>query len=280
MPRLARFRAGGKVRSGFLVENEVHETTASWTEVLAAWAAVDGPAMIGCAGQVWAREEVSLLAPLAPDSRGVICVGMNYADHSDELEADKFAADLAHPVFFMKLAAATADPGAPLCLDGDASKEFDWEGELGVVIGRRVRHASPDEVADCIAGYTLVNDVTARDLQLRHSQWFIGKNYARSSPVGPWITPRSAVGYPPDLALTVTVNGSVKQAARTSEMITTIDDLVVVLSKCIELVPGDIIATGTPSGVGFVRTPPEYLSPGDVVRVSIDQLGHLENEIT
>ena len=274
-----RFSAGGEVRTGFLVGDEVRETAASWSRILEAWAGGGEPQMVGLTGRAWARDEVSLHAPLADDSRGVICVGMNYAEHSDELDADTFTADLAHPIFFLKMVASAADPYAPLHLDGDASKEFDWEGELGVVIGRRVRNASRDQVAGCIAGYTLVNDVTARDLQFAHSQWFIGKNYARSSPVGPWITPRSTIPYPPDLALTVTVNGAVKQSARTSEMVTPIDDLVMVLSKYIELVPGDVIATGTPSGVGFVRKPPEYLASGDVVRVAIDELGHLENEI-
>jgi 2-keto-4-pentenoate hydratase/2-oxohepta-3-ene-1,7-dioic acid hydratase in catechol pathway len=178
---------------------------------------------------------------------------------------------------FVKLASAMAGPNATLCLEPSVSSQFDWEIELGVVIGRGGRAIAKHAVPDHVTGYTIVNDVTARDLQRRHVQWFIGKNVDTSSPIGPWITTLDEAGYPPALEMVLSVNGVEKQRVGTDQMIFDVPTVVSTVSDAIELQVGDVFATGTPSGVGFARQPPESLQSGDVIEASIEGLGSQRN---
>jgi 2-keto-4-pentenoate hydratase/2-oxohepta-3-ene-1,7-dioic acid hydratase in catechol pathway len=228
-------------------------------------------------GQRWALHEVELLPSIEGPSE-VYCVGLNYLDHQDEAAADLVAALPEDPIIFTKSLRAIAGPQSELSLPRDISDEFDWEVELGVVIGAPGRRISADRAMDHVAGYCVVNDVTARDLQKRHAQWHLGKNILQSTPIGPWVT-AAVDSYEPHLRLQLSINGVEKQNSFTSEMLFKIPELIALLSTVCDLRPGDVIATGTPSGVGFKRTPPEYLQDGDWVEARIETLGTLSNMV-
>ncbi|MEV7648221.1 fumarylacetoacetate hydrolase family protein [Arthrobacter sp. NPDC089319] len=221
---------------------------------------------------------VTTLPPVLPESR-IICAGINYVEHQIE-SADVFSANIPeNPILFMKDEAAMCGPYDVLELPADVSEEFDWEAEMGVVIGAPARGVDRAEAWDVVAGFTVVNDITARDLQTKHQQWTLGKNVERSTPIGPWIVSRDEIGSEPDLELQLRVNGAVKQSARTKDMIFDIPTLISVVSNVIPLRPGDILVTGTPAGVGFKRNPAEFLRDGDVVETSIESVGTLRNPV-
>jgi 2-keto-4-pentenoate hydratase/2-oxohepta-3-ene-1,7-dioic acid hydratase in catechol pathway len=223
--------------------------------------------------------EDDLLAPLPESCRGMLCVGINYQAHQEESKAE-FSADVpAHPIFFFKTVSSTCGPYADLVLERGVSDQFDWEVELGVVIGKGGRDIDPEDAMDHVFGYTVVNDITARDLQKRHQQWHLGKNVDASSPVGPWIATVDELGFPPGVGLTLRVNGVEKQRAETSLMIFDIPTQIACVSRTMALEPGDVISTGTPAGVGFTRHPAEFLDDGDVVEAEVEKLGVLRNRV-
>ncbi|MFP4647948.1 MAG: fumarylacetoacetate hydrolase family protein [Halorhodospira sp.] len=236
------------------------------------------------AGYDWPRvnaEALTFLAPLPRPPRNILCLGMNYADHAREAQQAKGDA-LALPevpVVFTKATTTAAGPYADIPLDTATTAQLDWEVELGVVIGQGGRHIHATEALGHVFGFTVINDLSARDLQFRHQQFFLGKSLDSSCPMGPWITTADSIPDPHDLALTCRVNDQIKQQSRTSEMIFRIPQIIETLSRVMTLIPGDIIATGTPAGVGFARTPPEHLQPGDQVTCEIEGLGHLRNRI-
>ena len=277
--RLARFVADGKTRIGFVTGDQIAELKGSWNEILSNFA--DGSSWIApvTSGSQWPIAECELLAPLDSDSRGVICIGFNYREHAKEVGAQLGNRPAPRPSIFQKLASSMLAPGKPLHLDPGLSGEVDWEVELGVVIGKGGRHIPAEQVADHIAGYTIVVDVTARDLQRDHVQWFMGKNLHRSSPIGPWVTTMDEIGFPPVLQISLHVNDVEKQRSTTDRMIWGIDEFISMTSSCVELQPGDVFATGSPPGVGFSRQPPEYLRPGDLLRAEIQHLGRLEHDV-
>ncbi len=214
------------------------------------------------------------LAPVVPSPDKIICVGINYRTHISEMGR----AIPAHPTYFAKYRRALIGPDDPIRLpDPDVSTSIDWEGELAIVIGREVRNASPAEAAAAIAGFCVFNDVSARDWQRRTIQFLAGKTFEAMTPVGPWLTTVDETGEAPALDLVTMVDGVVKQSANTSDLVFGPVDIVADLSRILTLDPGDIIATGTPSGVGFARDPKEYLGPGSTVSVSIEGLGRLKN---
>ena len=228
----------------------------------------------------FARSDVRLAAPIRP-AKNVVCVGRNYLEHAKE-GARAAGRELKLPdvpTFFTKATTAIADPDSTLTFEARVSQEIDWEGELGVVIGTRVKDATEENAADAVFGYTCVNDITARDLQRAHLQWFKGKSLDQSCPIGPWIVGTDEVPDPHRLLLTLRVNGRRKQEAETGQMIFRIPRLIAELSKGMTLEPGDVIATGTPDGVGFARTPPEFFRDGDIVEVSIQNIGTLRNTV-
>ncbi|MDY7105617.1 MAG: fumarylacetoacetate hydrolase family protein [Actinomycetota bacterium] len=277
-PRLARLDIDGRMVTAVVVGDTVSEVVLSWTEAVAAFA--DGRSVEVAAavtGSSVPLAQATLGAPLAPGG-DVLCVGLNYRAHQAEATSlvDKVRPV---PIIFAKSQRAIAAPAEPLVLPESVSEEFDWEVELGVVIGREAVAIDPDEAFDVIAGYCVMNDITARDLQHRHQQWHLGKNVPASTPMGPWVVARDSLDVPPDLQVTLRVNGVVKQRSRTSKLIHDIPALVSLLSHTTTLRPGDVIATGTPEGVGYARQPAEFLADGDIVEAEIEGVGALTNVI-
>jgi len=224
-------------------------------------------------GVLWAAGEVRRLPPV-PAPPKILCVGRNYAEHAREGGSEP--PEL--PIFFGRFPHSLLAPGEPFILP-TVSPQVDFEGELVAVIGMGGREIPEARALDHVAGYTIFNDISIRDFQRRTSQWMIGKNFDRSGPLGPALVTRDEVPDPQALTLTVDVSGERMQEASTSVMIFPVAHLIAYISQALTLEPGDLIATGTPSGVGFARKPPRWLRAGDVVRVSISRLGVLETPI-
>jgi acylpyruvate hydrolase len=212
------------------------------------------------------------LRPTIPSPGKVICVGLNYRAHVEETSAE----EPSYPVFFTKFATSLAGANDELPLPAE-SASIDYEGELAVVIGERARRVPREQALQAVAGYTVADDVTVRDFQARSHQWLQGKAWDAMTPVGPWLVTADEVGDPQALGLRTTVNGELVQDASTAQMIFDVATLVSTLSLFATLEPGDLILTGTPSGVGFTREPPLLLGDGDVVAIEIDRVGRIEN---
>ncbi|MDA8330618.1 MAG: fumarylacetoacetate hydrolase family protein [Candidatus Dormibacteraeota bacterium] len=231
-------------------------------------------------GHVRAREEaavplasLSLLAPV-PCPGKVICVGLNYRDHA--VEAGQTVPS--EPVLFGKFANSVVGTGEAIVLP-PAARQVDFEAELAVVIGHRTRRVPVDKALSCVAGYTCANDVSARDLQFRTGQWLRGKAIDTFLPLGPWLVTPDEIGDVGHLKIVCLVNGKKMQEATTGDMMCGVAEIVSFISETITLEPGDVIATGTPPGVGFSRTPPVFLQDGDEVTVTIDRIGSLTNPV-
>ena len=224
-------------------------------------------------GVLWALPDVRRLPPV-PAPPKILCVGRNYAEHAREGGAEP--PEL--PIFFGRFPHSLLAPGAAYVLPR-ASPQVDFEGELTAVIGTGGRDIPEARALDHVAGYTIFNDLSIRDFQRRTSQWMLGKNFDRSGPLGPALVTRDEVPDPQALTLTVDVSGERMQEAHTGIMIFSVAHLIAYVSQALTLEPGDLIATGTPSGVGFARKPPRWLRAGDTVRVSITGLGVLETPI-
>lgn len=227
---------------------------------------------------------VTLLAPIPVPPGNVIAVGRNYRDHAQEFtdsgfDASETAVVPSHPVIFTKSGSSVVGPGSPISTSNDPTGTTDYEGEFGVVIGKATRSVSPTDVFDHIFGYTIINDVTARELQSRHVQWFLGKSPDTFCPMGPCVV---TVDEMPDLStleLRTKVNGETRQAFSLSDMIFDVPTLVATLSEVMTLRPGDVIATGTGVGVGIGFDPPRFLEPGDLVEITVDGIGTLSNPV-
>ena len=241
---------------------------------LVGWLAEQPTGGSGADGQPVAYDALTLRAPV-PRPGKIVCVGLNYRDHAAETGADVPT----EPVLFAKFANSVVPDGAEVAIP-PATSEVDWEAELGVVIGRRARRVGVEEAMDHVAGYTCLNDLSARDLQRRGGQWTRGKAIDGFLPMGPWLVTRDEVADPQALAIGCSVNGEVVQESSTAQMVFGVAELVSVISQTMTLEPGDVIATGTPPGVGMARTPPRYLAPGDEVVVSIEGLGSLRTTMT
>ena len=204
----------------------------------------------------------------------IICVGMNYRDHAAEagMEVPE------QPVLFAKWPNGLIGPGEAIVLPPDPS-QVDYEAELGVIIGLRARGLRTEDALDAVAGYVCVNDVSARDLQFADGQWTRGKSLDTFCPVGPRLVPAAEVPDPQRLGIRCRVNGELLQDSSTAQMVFSVAEIVAFVSTWLTLEPGDLIATGTPAGVGFTREPPVYLRPGDEVTVEIDGLGALVNPV-
>lgn len=225
---------------------------------------------------------VELLAPIPRPKRNVFCLGRNYAEHAAEsLRAIGQEVKLPeYPNVFTKATTALTGPFDDIPHDAAVSDELDWEVELAVVIGTAGRHVDRENALGHVFGYTVLNDVSARDIQhLPGVQWFQGKSLDRSSPMGPWIVTADEFADPQRLALSLRVNGETKQRDTTANMLFDIATIIATLSKVLTLEPGDIIATGTPAGVGFGRTPTEFLRPGDVMESEIEGIGVMRNRV-
>jgi 2-keto-4-pentenoate hydratase/2-oxohepta-3-ene-1,7-dioic acid hydratase in catechol pathway len=204
----------------------------------------------------------------------VICVGLNYRDHAEESGLPPPE----RPILFAKWPSALIGPGEPIAIPG-ITRQVDYEAELGVVIGSRVRGISAADALEAVAGYVCVNDVSARDLQFSDGQWARAKSLDTFCPVGPQVVPAAEIPDPQSLGIRTRLNGELMQDSTTASMIFTVAEIVAFASEAITLEPGDLIATGTPAGVGFARTPPVWLRPGDEVTVEIDRIGALTNPV-
>lgn len=225
--------------------------------------------------------ELELLAPIPRPHKNIICLGLNYAEHAREsLQTKGLTVELPeHPVVFTKNVTAVTGPYADIPLLSEMTQQFDWEAELAVVIGRGGRQIPVADALSHVFGYTIINDLTARDLQRRHKQFFLGKSLDGSCPVGPWIVTADAIPDPQQLDVRCWVNGVLKQEGHTSQQIFTVAHTISLLSRTMTLEPGDIISTGTPEGVGFARQPPEFLAAGDQVECEISGIGRISNRI-
>ncbi len=224
---------------------------------------------------------VRLLAPIPVPVRNVFCVGRNYADHVKEgaARAGKEVKLPEVPQFFTKATGAVNGPYGDVRLDPRVTRLLDYEVELAVVVGTAGRDIAPARAFEHVFGYCVLNDMTARDLQRRHDQWFKGKSLDTTCPLGPCIVDRAALGDPTTLELSLSVNGEERQRARVAQMIFDIPTIIASLSAGLTLQPGDIIATGTPAGVGYAMTPPQALKGGDLVVATIDRIGELRNRV-
>lgn len=230
-------------------------------------------------------DSVTLLAPIPRPRRNIFCVGKNYLAHAEEFSGSGFDSSASQgavpkaPIVFSKVPECVIAHGDSVVINPAVSAAVDYEAELCVIIGRKARAITRDDALDHVWGYTIINDVTARDLQKTHSQWLISKSQDTFCPMGPVAVTRDQI----DLANTSVkcwVNGDLRQSANTADLIFDVPDLIATISAGITLFPGDLLATGTPSGVGIGFTPPKYLRAGDVVRVEVEGIGVLENKVS
>jgi len=277
--KLARYAHDGRVHLGKVVGDSVIEISSVAPEIgdsmRALLARLDElrPAIEALEGPAFALSEVTLEAPVA-DPGKYLAIGMNYQAHVEEAAAGGVTAPKTQ-IWFNKQVTCINGPFAPVEVPRAAPTMVDYEAELGVVIGKRCRHVSREDARSVIAGYLVCNDVTARDVQFRSPTFTLGKSFDTHGPIGPWITTDDEIENPHALTLTLELNGEERQRSSTGDMIYDIYDQIVYLSEIMTLEPGDILATGTPAGVGIASQ--RFMQAGDVVRVAVDGLGAIEN---
>jgi len=232
-------------------------------------------------GAAYALSGVQLDAPIPRPRKNVMCLGLNYAEHAREsAEArGRQATILKAPIFFTKAPTTVNKPYGKLVIDPSVSTQIDWEAELAVIIGKPGKNIREEDALSHIFGYTVLNDVSARDIQSRHIQYFKGKSIDGYCPMGPWIVTADEIPDPQHLKLCLRVNGVTKQEDTTANMLFDVRSIITILSLGMTLEAGDIIATGTPSGVGFARNPPEFLKAGDIMETEIEGIGMLRNTV-
>ncbi|MFD1708022.1 fumarylacetoacetate hydrolase family protein [Siminovitchia sediminis] len=222
-------------------------------------------------------DSVTFRAPISRPKKNIMCVGKNYRDHVIEMGSE---ADIPEDILiFTKAPTAVIGHEETVDLHADVTDELDYEGELAIVIGKQGKSIPMDRALDYVFGYTIINDVTARDLQRKHKQFFLGKSLDTTCPMGPWIVHRSAIANPNELDIQTKVNGEIRQNSNTRHFIFPTEEIISTLSKGMTLEPGDIIATGTPSGVGKGFQPPRLLKSGDEIEITIEGIGKLKNPV-
>lgn len=229
-----------------------------------------------------AGSESQILSPIPRPKQDVLCLGINYAAHAEEADRfsnEAFGGERPYPIFFSKRVNYSQGPGADIPAYTGLVDSLDYECELGVVIGKDAKNVKREDVEQYIFGYTIVNDVSARNLQTRHKQWYLGKSLDGFTPMGPCILSADEVAFPPRLPISASVNGELRQNSNTECLITGVAQIIEILTEGMTLLAGTIIATGTPAGVGMGMTPPCFLKPGDVVSCRIGQIGELENNV-
>ena len=271
--RLARYRAGGTVALGRVdgdhVEDLLVDDGCGGDDLIVRHLRGEG-----APGESRRLDAVTLLAPVVRPQK-ILCIGLNYRDHCRE----SGMAEPEKPLLFAKYPNAIIGPDEPICFDPADSSQVDFEAELVAVIGTRCHRVSAERALGHVAGYTVGNDVSARDAQFADSQWVRGKTFDTFCPLGPWITTADELPDPQQLGIRCWVGDRLFQDSSTAEMIFPVAELVSYLSRYITLEPGDLVLTGTPWGVGFARTPPVYLSDGDTVRIAIEGIGELANPV-
>ncbi len=248
--------------------------TATFAELLAAAPAAEGPSV--------PLSQVSLCAPIPRPRQDVICLGINYRAHADEstrYDASAFGGERPVPIYFSKRVSEAVAPEGFIERHPGLVQRLDYEAELAVIIGRTARNVKAADVQNYLFGYTVLNDVSARLLQTAHKQWYFGKGLDGFTPMGPCIVTADEIAFPPALAISSRVNGELRQDSTTDLLITGIADIIEELSSGMTLLPGTVIATGTPAGVGMGFDPPKFLNPGDVVECTIEGIGTLRNTV-
>jgi len=284
--KLVTYRHDGRERTGVLTADETAVRplpyadmntlieTATFAELLSAAQAAEGASV--------PLSQVSLCAPIPRPRQDVICLGINYKAHADEstrYDASAFGGERPVPIYFSKRVSEAVAPGGFIESHPGLVRRLDYEAELAVIIGRTARNVKAADVQDHLFGYTVLNDVSARLLQTTHKQWYFGKGLDGFTPMGPCIVTADEIAFPPALAISSRVNGELRQNSTTDLLITGIADIIEELSSGMTLLPGTIIATGTPAGVGMGFDPPKFLSPGDVVECTIEGIGTLRNTV-
>ena len=227
-------------------------------------------------------EKLTLRAPIPRPGKNVFCVGWNYLEHFKE--GEKIRPNVTemptHPTFFSKTPTTVIGPYDAVPYDAKVTEKLDWEAELGVIIGPGGKNISEADAMKHVFGYTVINDVSGRDIQRQHGQqWFKGKSLDGTCPMGPWIVTADEISDPHALAIGCTLNGVAKQDSNTSYMYFKIPRIIAELSQGMTLEPGDVISTGTPHGVGHARTPPEFMKPGDILETTVERIGTIRNRI-
>ena len=224
---------------------------------------------------------VTLLAPIPRPRQDIICLGMNYRDHLTEAANydSAFAKERPVTVYFSKRVSQAVAPEGFIERHTDLTNRLDYENELAVIIGKSAKNVKAADAADYIFGYTIVNDVSAREVQTSHKQFYFGKSLDGFTPMGPCITTADEIAFPPALTLTTQVNGELRQNSNTELLLNSIAEIIEELSSGMTLLPGTIIATGTPAGVGMGFDPPKFLKPGDVVECAVEGIGTLRNTV-
>ena len=221
-----------------------------------------------------AYSNIEWLSPVPRTPKNIMCVGKNYNDHAVEMGAEKAPEDM---VVFTKSPTAIASDESTLSVHAEFTDSLDYEGELAIVIGKQGKNIPKAMAYDYVFGYTIANDITARDLQEKHKQYFLGKSLEGSCPMGPYLVTKDEIPDPHTLTIVTKVNGEVRQNGSTKDMMFTVSDIIEIISKYVTLEPGDVILTGTPAGVGKAMNPPKFLKAGDEVKVSIEGIGTLAN---
>lgn len=218
--------------------------------------------------------DVEVLAPIPRTRKNIVCLGLNYSEHVKE-----FGSSIPkYPIFFTKPPTSIIGPNASILFPKN-TKEVDFEAELAFIFGKRGKDVPKEKAYEYVAGYTVFNDVTARDIQRRHGQWFKGKGLDTFAPMGPYLVTKDEVPDPHNLNISLELDGVMMQNSNTRNMIFKIPSLVRFISMDMTIEPGDIVATGTPSGVGYTRKPPVYLNPGNIVKISLEKVGILQNRV-
>ena len=249
--------------------------SASFADLLSAASAAES------SGASVPAAEAVLCAPIPRPRQDIICLGMNYRDHLTEAANydSAFAKERPVTVYFSKRVSEAVAPGGVIQSHQDLVERLDYEVELAVILGKTAKHVKAAEAGDYIFGYTVLNDVSARDVQTGHKQWYFGKSLDGFTPMGPCIVTADEIAFPPALGISSTVNGEPRQDSNTSLFLNSIQDVLEELTAGMTLLPGTIIATGTPAGVGMGFDPPKFLKPGDVVECSIEGIGTLRNTV-
>jgi 2-keto-4-pentenoate hydratase/2-oxohepta-3-ene-1,7-dioic acid hydratase in catechol pathway len=277
--RLVSYRSGSHARAGVQTERGVLDAAGILrADRLSVRELIEGGLLDDLAGRIGGANvapvaDAELLPPL-PDPDKIICIGLNYRSHAAEAGIDPPS----EPTFFAKFRNALVGPGAPVELPA-ASEKVDYEAEIAFVVGRRCHEVEESEALEAIAGYMLLNDLSARDLQFATPQWMPGKVFDGSAPCGPAMVTPDEAGPPDEISFALDLNGERMQEASTSDLIFSIAALVARLSRWMTLVPGDIVSTGTPAGVGSVRQPRVWLKPGDETVITSPTLGELRTTI-
>ena len=237
---------------------------------------------VAAAAETIPMEEVELLAPIPRPRQDVICLGMNYLDHAREAaqyDAGAFEKEKPVAVYFSKRVTEAVAPEGFIESHTDLVERLDYESELAVILGKTARNIRGEDAGDYIFGYTILNDVSARDVQTGHKQWYFGKSLDGFTPIGPCIVTADEIAYPPALDISAAVNGETRQHSNTALFITSIGQALEELSRGMTLLPGTILSTGTPAGVGMGFDPPKFLKPGDVVECPVQGIGTLRNTV-